>query len=120
MMRNNISDGFFHPAYFKSPFADWIIHILNSQFGKLHFLNELTCTYRVHSTGVWGSMNEEKQLTNKLRALDSIGAILVEPMLNKKVNGSRRETLQKITALYKQQKKYFNYLKCSINLLLAK
>lgn len=120
LMRNNITDSFFHSAYFKSPFADWIIHILNSQFGKLHFLNELTCTYRVHSTGVWGGMNEEKQLINKLLALDSIGAILSETNLNKQVNESRRETLQKICALHKQQKKYFNYLKCSVKLLLIK
>lgn len=118
LMRNNISNTFFHAAYFKSPFADWIVHVLNSKFGKIHFLNEFTTTYRVHSAGVWGGTNEEKQLKNKLKAIDCIGEIVTDRQLKFWAKQSRKEILQNICALYQQQKSYLDYLIYRIKLLL--
>lgn len=119
LMRNHISAGFFHPAYFKSPFADWIIHLLNSRYGKIHFLNEFTCTYQVHSMGVWGGIKKEKQLLNKLKALACIDEILTENDLKKVIAGNRKKLLQDICLYYRQQNMWMKYLKYRLLLITA-
>lgn len=63
-------------AYFRSPYADWIIHILNAQHGRLHLLNEKTCTYRLHPGGVFGKSNEQKRLERTVQAYNCICEIL--------------------------------------------
>ncbi len=118
LMRNNISGTFFHPAYFNSPFADWVIHILNSQFGKTYFLNEFTCTYRVHQSGVWGGITEEKQLLDKLQAIECIEKIIQNENLKPAVKASHRQALQKLCAYYISKTKRLSYLKYRIKLLL--
>jgi glycosyltransferase involved in cell wall biosynthesis len=117
LMRNNISESFFPPAYFKSPFADWVIHILNSQFGQLYFLNEFACTYRVHNAGVWGGINEEKQLKNKLLAIDCINEIIEDRTLKVAVKRNRKGILQKLCAYYKQKNEASGYLNYRFKLL---
>lgn len=119
LMRNNISTDFFHPAYFKSPFADWIIHILNSNLGSIYFLNEFTCTYRVHGAGVWSGINEEKRLINQLKAIECITEIITAPKLQQPLRQSLKETLQKICNFYKQQKKYVHYAKYRTKLFIS-
>ncbi|HRG87619.1 MAG TPA: glycosyltransferase [Chitinophagales bacterium] len=117
LMRNYISDAFFHPAYFNSPFADWIIHILNSRHGNLYFLNEFTCTYRIHGTGVWAGSNAENQLLKKLRAIDCISNIITENELQQVLKQTRQEALQKICHYYKQNKRFLDYFKYRTKLL---
>jgi len=119
LMRNHISATFFPPPYFKSPFADWIIHILNSRYGKMHFLNEFSCTYLVHGMGVWGGIKKEKQLLNKLKAIDCVIEILEEPELQPIIANSRKKALRDICLHYKKQKKAFAYLKYRLQLMLT-
>ena len=119
LMRNNISDTFFHPAYFKSPFADWIIHILNSRFGKIHFLNQFTCTYQIHSMGVWGGIKKEKQLLNKLKALNCISEILTESEFSPIIAAGRKKFLQNICQYYKEHSNMAQYFKYRLKLAFA-
>jgi glycosyltransferase involved in cell wall biosynthesis len=119
LMRNHISESFFHPAYFKSPFADWIVHILNSQFGKIHFLNEFTCTYQIHSMGIWGGIKKEKQLLNKLKAIDCINEILTEESLKKILSENRKKRIQDICLFYRQNGQQWNYFKYRAKLIFA-
>lgn len=119
LMRNHISGIFFHPAYFKSPFADWIIHILNSRFGKIHFSDQFTCTYQIHGNGVWGGLKKEKQLLNKLKALDCIGEILTEKEFAAAIKTSREKKLRDICQYYKVQRKMPEYFIYSLKLFFA-
>ena len=119
LMRNHISDGFFPAAYFKSPFADWIIHIINSRFGKIHFLNEFTCTYVIHSGGVWSGVKAEKQMLNRLRAFDCINEIVTEKDLKLILTENRNKLLQKICFYYKSERKYLSYFKYRLMLIFA-
>ena len=119
LMRNHITDTFFPPAYFKSPFADWIIHLLNSRFGKIHFLNELSCTYQVHGLGVWGGINKEKQLLNKLKAINCVGEILRAPDQQAIIATGRKKAIRDICQYYKGEKQTAAWLKYSLQLMLA-
>jgi len=111
LMRNYISGTFFPAAYFNSPFADWIIHIVNSQFGKIHFLNEFSCTYQIHSQGVWSGIKKEKQLLNKLKAQHCVQQILTTAAHKKVLQKNIKKTLQDICLYYKQQHNTASYLK---------
>ena len=108
----------FPPAYFKSPFADWIIHIVNSQFGQFYFLNEFTSSYRLHDAGVWGGIKEEKQLQNKLQAIECIREILLHEDFKNIIGKTRKTALQKICAYYKQHGQLTNYLMYRTKLML--
>ena len=109
LMRNHISDVFFHPAYFNSPFADWVIHILNSRFGNFHFLNEFTSTYRVHVEGVWSKSSSEKQLLDKLKCIDCIDQITKNTALSKGTRESRKRILQNLCQYFKTRKMYWKH-----------
>jgi glycosyltransferase involved in cell wall biosynthesis len=118
LMRNNITEAFFHQAYFKSPFADWIIHTLNSKYGSMYFLNEFTCTYRVHGTGVWGGISQEKQLLNRLKGINCVAEILTESQYAEGLRSSKKAALQNLCAYYKANKHYKQYIKHRLALLL--
>ena len=119
LMRNHISESFFPPAYFKSPFADWTIHVLNSHYGKIHFLNEFACTYQIHSMGVWGSLKTERQLLNKLKAAECIDEILTDAELKKILAKTRKKLLQDICAFYKDNGSKTNYFTYRLKLIFA-
>ncbi len=119
LMRNKITNNFFPPAYFKSPFADWIVHVINAQNGNIHFLKEFTCTYRVHGNGIWAGTNKEKQLINNLNGLICVGSVVAN---NKKLMAllrqSKETNLQKLCAFYMEKGDYKNYLSYRLKLLL--
>ena len=119
LMRNNISDKFFPPAYFKSPFADWIIHILNSKYGKIHFLNEFTCAYQIHDMGVWGGLKKEKQLLYRLEAVNCINDIITDPGLKKILAATRKRLLQNICLYYREEGQKWNHIKYRLKLILS-
>jgi glycosyltransferase involved in cell wall biosynthesis len=60
MYRNNLFDTF--PDYFhKSPVGDYFLHLLNSQYGKIYYFNEVMAVYRIHETSYWSSKKQEER-----------------------------------------------------------
>lgn len=50
------------PEWFYSmPVGDFALHLFNSQFGKIKFLNENMGVYRAHSGGVWSGKTEDEK-----------------------------------------------------------
>lgn len=119
VMRNFImgDEKFFHPAYFKAPFADWVVHIINSKHGSFHFLNEFTCTYRINSGGTWGAVNKETRLLRVLKGLDCFEEILDAGFKND-IRSSRKKALQNTCAFYRTEGMWGKYLKYRMKLLL--
>lgn len=107
----------FPPAYFSSPFADWILHSVLMQHGPYVYLSEVTASYRKHSGGVWTGIQEEKQLQNKLKALYIIRSI-VDPEYKVSVEKAIGKQLDKLLYFYREQKKWGSYLRTWIKLKL--
>jgi len=42
--------------------ADYPLHILNAQYGKIGYINEVMGVYRVHAAGVWSGMNRAERI----------------------------------------------------------
>ena len=59
--RNHMFEKF--PEYFyTSPIGDYFLHLLNSQYGAIHYIDENMAHYRVHSTSYWSSKQQEERV----------------------------------------------------------
>lgn len=52
LLRNKLFNEF-PKWYFKLPMYDWPLYILNAEYGKIMYFNEVMGVYRVHRGGVW-------------------------------------------------------------------
>lgn len=52
--------------------GDWTLHILNGQYGKIGYLNEVMAVYRVHQTGFWSSMSQVDKTKDHIQILDHL------------------------------------------------
>jgi glycosyltransferase involved in cell wall biosynthesis len=68
VFRNNLFKEF--PIWFNDmPLGDWILHLLNAQFGKIKYFNEVMAVYRVHDTGLWNRQTEERKYFNWIKVM---------------------------------------------------
>ena len=58
--------------YYEQGMGDWTFHILNAQYGKIGYIDEVMSAYRVHETGVWSSKSREYQLKETIKMLNNI------------------------------------------------
>lgn len=105
----------FPPAYFQSPFADWILHTLLIQKGDYIYLPKKTSTYRKHDGGVWSGIREEKQLQNKLKALRLIRSIVDDSFKDANASAIRKQ-LDKLLYFYREQKQHGKFWKTWLEL----
>jgi glycosyltransferase involved in cell wall biosynthesis len=105
----------FPKEYYDSPFADWILHTLLIQTGPFIYLPDVTSSYRQHSGGVWSGINEEKQLSNKLKAVTIIKSLVSEAYFSNVVVAHKTQ-LDKLLYFYREQKNWGRYLSTWIKL----
>ncbi len=54
VFRNNLKNTI--PAWFNNlPLGDYPLHMLNAQFGKIKYHQDVMAVYRIHNIGVWGA-----------------------------------------------------------------
>lgn len=71
MYRNGLVESI--PTWFyEQGMGDWIFHILNAQYGKIGYIDEVMSAYRIHVQGVWSSKSRDWQLKETIRMLDTI------------------------------------------------
>ena len=72
VFKNNLKGDL--PDFFNvSPVGDYLLHMLNAQYGKIKFLPEKMAVYRVHSGGVWNG----RTTANRLSAWLDVLALLI-------------------------------------------
>jgi glycosyltransferase involved in cell wall biosynthesis len=70
IFRKNFSE---MPDWFNQcPVGDYPLHLLNAQYGKIKFINELMGVYRVHKGGVWGNTNVFHQREQWVKMIELI------------------------------------------------
>jgi len=71
MFRNELFNEF--PSWFyETPQGDWILHILNAQYGNIGFVNKIMGTYRIHEGGVWSQTNEAEDLKRRIKSREIV------------------------------------------------
>lgn len=59
------------PSWFKDCAAgDYVLHMLNANFGKIKYLPESMAVYRKHEQGIWSSKSKVYQNENWIKVLD--------------------------------------------------
>ncbi len=87
------------PEWFKIvKYGDWPLHILNSQYGKIKYINEIMATYRIHSGGVWSKHSQLSQLEMTIDTLKIVGK-----HLNITKNRNYKKRLSKYLLLLSRQ-----------------
>ena len=71
MFRRNLF-GNFPESMRKLVFADWPLHILNSQHGKIGYISEPMAAYRVHSNGAFSQKSSVWQLEQSVKLYDCL------------------------------------------------
>lgn len=110
--------GGFKPSYFNSPFADWILHSTLIQNGPYLYLNECSSSYRQHDEGVWSGIQKERQLRNKLNAIQIIHD-MVDSKHQPTVKTGRRKQLDELLYFYRDNGEKLKYLKTWLKLKLS-
>lgn len=59
----------------KFPFGDWLLSAYCISKGKGYILEDVLSAYRVHQTGVWSSMNQEKRIKQNLLVYKLFGQV---------------------------------------------
>ena len=90
----------------KLPFADWVVHVLNAQKGKIRYLDELMAVYRVHQGGVWTTKSLQERYNGIFLFYD-----LVSDHLDQKYDEIIMHAIKRIA---------INYINTSEELTIAK
>jgi glycosyltransferase involved in cell wall biosynthesis len=73
MYRNGLFDEF--PEWYESVMCgDWVLHILNAQYGKIGYIDKVMSIYRIHSQGIFSSMKTAEQIYESLKCYKYLNA----------------------------------------------
>jgi len=108
VFRNNIKN---YPEWLHlSPIGDWCMHILNTQYGRVWYMNDITAVYRNHSGGVFSQKSQQQQL---LKCIDTC-ELLIEnlPKFRKELIQGQRERILQLLNIWdvKNDKNYFGII----------
>ena len=62
--------------FFTLKVGDWPIHIMNAQYGKIGYINEVMAHYRVHNAGVWSATSPIDQRREIIKMMDHLDGYL--------------------------------------------
>jgi glycosyltransferase involved in cell wall biosynthesis len=99
----------FPPAYFQSPYADWIVHLLNAREGDYFYLNEKTATYRVHEQGVYGGVSLINKQIKTTKAVSCFQQIFKDDLAQKVLRRKRCHEQQKLAYMYKESGMHWSF-----------
>jgi glycosyltransferase involved in cell wall biosynthesis len=68
--------GDFPAWYYKLPYGDWPLHILNAQQGDIGCLDEVMAAYRNHGGGAWSKRSPAQKIKSTLDIYERVNAFL--------------------------------------------
>jgi glycosyltransferase involved in cell wall biosynthesis len=85
------------PAWFdQSPIGDYVLHMMNAQYGKIKYFPEPMAVYRQHSKGAWSG---QSVMTNAANMIKVIGLLLTETF-DERVKKGLRDQLKENKTIY--------------------
>ena len=75
MFRNKLFS-VFPEWYYQVPMGDWPLHIINSQYGDVGYIDEVMGVYRVHSGGHWSPKSRIDVLNDTIVAAEKMKRVL--------------------------------------------
>jgi len=80
--------------------ADWALHMNTARYGKLLYLDETLATYRVHKTGFWSTVGQQKQFYVVIGTICSIlNSHLFPPEIEEILNNGLKKQIKRVWKL---------------------
>ena len=102
--------------YWQSPYADWVVHVVNASIGNILFLPIQTCKYRLHSKGEYGRLSRIEHLERSLWLLNRF--LEFYPRHRNVLLKKRRDLIYALAELYLQKGLIIKYIRNRINRLI--
>ena len=99
--------------YWKSPYADWIVHVVNASLGDILFLSIQTSQYRLHSVGVFGGQDKERHLERSLWLLSHYATSY--PEHKEHILTKKRDVSYILSESYRQKGRWLKYFNNRLN-----
>ncbi|HUI63446.1 MAG TPA: glycosyltransferase [Bacteroidota bacterium] len=64
------------PEFYDSVSGDWLLYVLLSQHGPVHFLPEKMGVRRVHNGGVWSGKSPAEQYLFRIRSIEAVDSVV--------------------------------------------
>lgn len=62
--------------FYTTKAGDWALHVLNAEYGKIGYINEVMAAYRIQPAGMWSSLAPEQQVAHLIKSFRLIDAHL--------------------------------------------
>ena len=99
--------------YWQSPYADWVVHVVNASLGDILFLSIQTSQYRLHNVGVFGGQNEERHLERCLWLLNQYASFY--PKHKEHILTKKRDVSYTLSERYRQKGSWLKYFNNRLN-----
>lgn len=63
---------FLEERFKKISAGDWLLHLINAQYGKIYYLKDCMSVYRLHGQGIWSSMDRETMVKKTIHLMDEL------------------------------------------------
>ncbi len=98
MLRNHLF-GELPEWFYSAIIGDWVFHILNAEYGKIGYLNEVMAAYRVHQGGFWTSFDQLDQYKEQLKIFDHLDEYLGAGY-KKQIEAGRAKSYQSMSEVH--------------------
>lgn len=104
VFKNNLFGEF--PDWFKlCPVADYVVHLLNAQYGKIKYIDKEMAVYRIHEGGTWINKNRRDMLEGWIVMLENlIDYFRNNTELQERLINSHAKRCIKLSNIYLQEK----------------
>ena len=97
--------GKYPEAFLEYKFADWPVHLLNAQYGNIHFIDKEMAVYRVYGKGTWSAKSTIFKVLHTLDFLSNAYK-LYQPRLHPLFMKSKRNYCKYLIKLLLRNKEY--------------
>jgi hypothetical protein len=98
--------------FYQCPVGDYPLHLLNAQYGKIKFIDEVMGVYRIHKEGVWENKNILYRLEEWAKMLEMIRCNF-NSNIKRILNYSLNKTYFQLALNYLKDNDYKQYLSYS-------
>jgi glycosyltransferase involved in cell wall biosynthesis len=109
------------PDWFSSKLnaGDYPLYLLLSRFGKIYFINEKMCVYRVHAGGIYSSADVEKLLVGNIHLLKVLISNFKLPIVKQNLRLQLKSTLNNLYFIYIVKRKFAKAVLIKIKYILV-
>ena len=86
--------------------GDYVLHMLNAQYGKIKKLNDCMAVYRMHNGGIWAKKEIEYTYPKSIDLLDSLKSVISGDGVKQIIDGQKGRIALDLCVYYLKKNEY--------------